>query len=766
MASDAVKLARSWLAGRAAEAQGMEGLPFNLLDEGEWSLARRVAGRLLDRKTPDPAARARLALAHARAASKDPELPSGLRLEQALRRLEQDCALGSTDSADVLGLAGTLHKRRWKLDGDRLHLEQALACYRRSLDGGDRVGRIERDGGATVLKTAYTLDLLAFLDRGDVPAERRERASARRQDADALRRVLLAVLGEGEDDARRLLWRAEAMWGLGMWPEAGVALAAVRQCDVLPEGELAEEAQRLARLLRLRQQRPERWAGSPQGRALAQLLGDRPHANASAGFGPVGLALAGRGMRAACFHAGVLARLAELDLLGRVDVISGTSGGAISAAQWFLELRRLLKTRQDIQIDRGALTDAVQRVATALTRAAGRDLASRVAASPAGALRLLLQPAGSSGNRLGEVLERELLDAVDDGLEQTPRLMNNLVVPPLGEDASFTPASNWRRRTRSPELVLVAAHARTGHAWHFTLDGMGEPADQLPGDVDGRARLREVRYQAGLDGRQVGLSTAVAAAASSPGQVDPVRLTGLYPLHEVDLCDGGLADPLALGPLLQRGCRVVIVADGGGDGAAGALAAQRLRQTAGAQLAARVRDGRLDGAVHLHLKDGLAETPVDWSDCDDPIAARDFAPLGLSGQRTPAGLDRAVQAELAGVRAGFGPLSAMDANMLMAAGYRIAAHRVPGALADLCALPDPPPGPWSFRALDPVLTGELQQDDRAVAVLRSLALRRAPRPPGRGRALLLLLGGWLAVRLRLIMARTRRFGVVPEDWRD
>ena len=49
-----------------------------------------------------------------------------------------------------------------------------------------------------------------------------------------------------------------------------------------------------------------------------------------------GLALSGGGLRASLFHIGVLGRLAELDLLRQVDVISTVSGGSIIGAYYYL----------------------------------------------------------------------------------------------------------------------------------------------------------------------------------------------------------------------------------------------------------------------------------------------------------------------------------------------------------------------------------------------------------------------------------------------
>ncbi len=46
----------------------------------------------------------------------------------------------------------------------------------------------------------------------------------------------------------------------------------------------------------------------------------------------IGLALSGGGFRAAFFHLGVLARLAELGLLRRIEVVSTVSGGSIVGA--------------------------------------------------------------------------------------------------------------------------------------------------------------------------------------------------------------------------------------------------------------------------------------------------------------------------------------------------------------------------------------------------------------------------------------------------
>jgi NTE family protein len=58
----------------------------------------------------------------------------------------------------------------------------------------------------------------------------------------------------------------------------------------------------------------------------------------------LGLALSGGGFRASLFHIGAMARLAELDLLGKVEVLSTVSGGSIVGAMYYLMLKDLLET--------------------------------------------------------------------------------------------------------------------------------------------------------------------------------------------------------------------------------------------------------------------------------------------------------------------------------------------------------------------------------------------------------------------------------------
>lgn len=90
----------------------------------------------------------------------------------------------------------------------------------------------------------------------------------------------------------------------------------------------------------------------PAWKALSALLGEDTERALFCFPGKVGLALSGGGFRASFFHLGVMARLAELDALRGVEVLSTVSGGSILGAHYYLEVQRLLESKPDPAITR------------------------------------------------------------------------------------------------------------------------------------------------------------------------------------------------------------------------------------------------------------------------------------------------------------------------------------------------------------------------------------------------------------------------------
>ena len=138
------------------------------------------------------------------------------------------------------------------------------------------------------------------------------------------------------------------MFGLGCYSEAAAALkASAKRPEIW---RLQSTAQQFAMLAQLRDKRP---LENPELRAVFDvLLPGATQAVSSSLIGKVGLALSGGGFRASFYHLGVLARLAELDVLRHVDVLSCVSGGSIVGACYWLMLRnRLLKAAPMTQGD-------------------------------------------------------------------------------------------------------------------------------------------------------------------------------------------------------------------------------------------------------------------------------------------------------------------------------------------------------------------------------------------------------------------------------
>src|SRR5262249_13259372 len=98
-------------------------------------------------------------------------------------------------------------------------------------------------------------------------------------------------------------------------------------------------------------------------RVVSALVGDGPRGDAcvqSVLVGKIGLALSGGGFRASLYHLGVLARLAESDLMRHVQVVSTVSGGSMVGAAYYLRLRSLLQAVEaPTQKDYVALVDAL-----------------------------------------------------------------------------------------------------------------------------------------------------------------------------------------------------------------------------------------------------------------------------------------------------------------------------------------------------------------------------------------------------------------------
>ncbi len=127
--------------------------------------------------------------------------------------------------------------------------------------------------------------------------------------------------------------------------------------------------------------------------------------------GPLGLALAGGGFRASLFHVGVLRRLAELDLLRKVEYLSTVSGGSITGALYVLLLKSRMERPEGARLSREEYVELTKDLERILVRGIHMNLRTLLFANPFGLLRVLLTGHSMAG-RMARLYERYLFEPV------------------------------------------------------------------------------------------------------------------------------------------------------------------------------------------------------------------------------------------------------------------------------------------------------------------------------------------------------------------
>ncbi len=666
-----------------------------LRDHQQFGYARKLLGRM--RRDGDSE---ELRQRHALATYKDRELPAARALERALEILGD---LTRSTSAETLGLAGAIYKRRWNLEARRADLESSLWCYER---GYAQAGDPEREYAG--INAAFVADQLAALERGGTgPENEKERLRAR---AEEIRGQIVADPpdpGEPWTDATL----GEALLGLGRVEDACARLRAARAST--PElWRLESTAMQIAALSDLRG-----IADADAAAALEALLGRPGDALRRGRSGKIGLALSGGGFRASLFHIGVLARLAECNVLRRVEVLSCVSGGSIIGAFYYLKLRRLLEQKADAELGRDDYVALVLDVATEFLDAVHKDLRGHLLTNVGDDLKMAFSRY-SRTNRVAELLEKTFFSRVEKGTgEGGAWRMTDLYVTPKGSGQGFSLSyENWLREAKVPILVLNSTTLNTGHNWQFTAAWMGESPADVDESVDATRRLRRVYYRDAPEGhREPPLAEAVAASAAVPALFPPIRLTGLYKGVDVELVDGGVHDNQGIASLIDQDCTAILVSDASGQSPEDEHPGRRLDKVAkrsnsilmarvrGAQfgeLSSRLRSGVLRGLMVVHLKKRLPAPPRDWIGCREPYEREDDA-LPDDSQRPPYGIDPDVQRAMAELRTDLDDFSDTEAYSLMAAGYAMTRCELPGAVPEAEGAKAPPweePEAWPFLA--------------------------------------------------------------------
>jgi predicted acylesterase/phospholipase RssA len=157
----------------------------------------------------------------------------------------------------------------------------------------------------------------------------------------------------------------------------------------------------------------------------------------------LGLALAGGGFRASLFHIGVLRRMAELDMLRYVEVLSTVSGGSIVGALYILLLKRELDKKA--RLDQADYLLIVRQLEQRMARAVKKNLRVRLFLNPFGILRFMLSEY-SLGRRMSRLYERCIYNETVRELEK-----DISVVGWTGK--SWVPT--WLRRLWAPGRICL-----------------------------------------------------------------------------------------------------------------------------------------------------------------------------------------------------------------------------------------------------------------------------------------------------------------------
>jgi predicted acylesterase/phospholipase RssA len=219
----------------------------------------------------------------------------------------------------------------------------------------------------------------------------------------------------------------------------------------------------------------------------------------------LGLALSGGGFRASFFHLGVLRRLAELDVLRHLEVLSTVSGGSILAALYILVLKKYIDRKADL--DRDDYVEIVKEVQGDFLAGVRKNLRTRLLLNPFATLWIIVSNS-TLAQRMSRLYQRHLYRRIVDELRHKGQLKRAGKAGEVGlKDVRFLPGGeevvggveeyNRTHSTKIPQLVLNATTLNSGRDWRFTSAELGDSVlgflryDEIDDLLDYRRELAE-----------------------------------------------------------------------------------------------------------------------------------------------------------------------------------------------------------------------------------------------------------------------------------
>jgi predicted acylesterase/phospholipase RssA len=612
-----------------------------------------------------------------------------------------------------LAIAGAIFKRSFDVTGRSEDLIKAREYYDAAVTQAvlsvkaPAGARTFADNGYAAINAAFVRDLL-------VHVEGVSDSLSLRKGADALRAEVVSqlepvvqrvrdIVADGGKPGTCHWWSvvtlAEAKLGMGD-PAAAHDLILLFPPDVLVKvGDWEREttARQFSRLADIRRERLDEQADEVA--ALLAHIAQCGHPSYEGSLrGQLGLALSGGGFRASFFHLGVLARLAELDLLRHVGVLSCVSGGSIVGAHYYLALQQMLESTPEASIDREMYIGLVHQAIRSFRSGTNHNIRNRAFADPRNLFRKVRSRLGGRSGfnrttRVGELFDRYLYTGTGKAPSIQPRPLRDLLVTPVGE-TSFNPKRhNWRRAAKVPMFVINATTLNNGNNWQFTATWVGEPDSDFYGVIDDLSHIDRMYLadEVPPTHRDLPLRSAVGASAAVPGVFPPTTFDGLVPASDgvIRLVDGGVQDNQGVGALIDEDCTHIFISDASGQLSqtenppsnalqvlmrSSSIQARTIRTSVLHGVDDLQKTSRLNKAWTVHLTRGLAR-----QDRDDPNEVTEY------------GIPVRVQSKLAQIRTDLDRFSDTEAFALMLSGYQMADHELNQA---------PPPFPTS-RKRDP-----------------------------------------------------------------
>lgn len=677
----------------------------------------------------------------ARNVYKDTTLSGYFKFGKALNILKTHCKLDDTTDCETLGIAGAIYKYKWKFDHQFRNLLKSRAYYKKGYQlWKEDHSRLSSE--YTAINYAYANELIVVKSleqlseiegvTDEVIKKFTTSQNVRKEIINTYVNDDLSLITDGPDKWFNATI-AEAYFGTRQYDKA-IHFIKLYVSDIEETWKIQTFAQQLYHIASFQEtekkfnQLPndpfetKKIDAKKQKQCFLALEKNEkenltPSEFESKKEGKLGIGLSGGGFRAALFHIGVLASLAEKDKLRDIEVMSCVSGGSIIGVYYYLKLKHLLETKVDDEITKLDYIEIVKEIEIEFQAAVEKNLRVQVFSNLFKNVKMYYTKKYSRSYRLGELYEEHFyLPLFNKYFDKNVKAiyMGDLIIKPKSASNFNIYNDNWKRKNKIPQLILNSTAVNTGHNWQFTATWMGEPPTYISDTVDVKPRLRRMYYQNAPEAYQkFRLGYAVAASSCVPVLFEPLLLSDLYEDIDLELIDGGVHDNQGIASILEQECSSIIISDGSAQMSnnyknvanelslflrVDTILQERLREIQLLDLKSRKYSENINQLYIVHLKKGLGELPVSWINCTDVNRKiLHDCKIGTPNQLLDYGLMKKIQQQLSEVRTDLDSFNELESFALMYSGYQQTNHEVDYAFSDI-------PEQWVFKKIEPSCT--------------------------------------------------------------